>query len=250
MTRPDMSVQLYTVRDRLETDPEGTIAALADLGFTVVEPFGLPELPEAVRAAMAAHGLHAPTAHGSLLARPAETIAAASALGVRTIIEPYQDPARFTDRASIAAVAAELTAAAALAAPHGISVGYHNHDGELRGSIDGLAPLLVLAELTDPSVVFELDAYWAAVAGVDGAAIARALGDRLVAVHVKDGDPAGGVEHQVPAGLGSVPLAAVLAAAPHARPVVEFDIMPGEGWDAIAASAGFVSAFVAEEAGL
>ncbi len=250
MMRPDMSVQLYTVRDLLAADPEGTIAAISELGFAAVEPFGLPDLPDAVSAAIAAHGLSAPTAHGSVIARPAETIAAARALGVRTIIEPYQDPARFADRDGVAAVAAELNAAAAAAAEHGIAVGYHNHDGELRGSIDGLAPLLVLAELTDPSVVFELDAYWAAVAGVDGAEIARALGDRLVAVHVKDGDPAGGIDAQVPAGLGSVPLAAVLAAAPHARPIVEFDIVPGEGWEAIAASAGFVSAFVAEEAGL
>lgn len=249
MTRPPMSVQLYTVRDRLAADPEATIAALSGLGFTAVEPYGLPDLPEAARAAIAARGLATPTAHGSILSRTDETLAAASALGVRTIIEPYQDPARFADRESVAAVAAELNAAAAAAAAHGIAVGYHNHDGELRGSIDGLAPLLVLAELTDPSVVFELDAYWAAVAGVDGAAIAAALGDRLVAVHVKDGDPAGGVEHQVPAGLGSVPLAAVLAAAPHARPVVEFDVVPGEGWEAIAASAGFVSALLAEEAG-
>lgn len=248
MTRPEMSVQLYTVRDRLAADPEGTIAALAGIGFSAVEPFGLPDVPAAVRAAITAHGLSAPTAHGSILAHPAETLAAASALGVRTIVEPYQDPGRFADRASVAAVAAELNGAATLAAAHGIAVGYHNHDAELRGSIDGLAPLLLLAELTDPSVVFELDAYWAAVAGVDGAAVATALGDRLVAVHVKDGDPAGGVDAQVPAGLGSVPLAAVLAAAPHARPVVEFDIVPGEGWDAIAASAGFVAALVAEEA--
>lgn len=247
MTRPAMSVQLYTVRERLAADPEETIAAIAELGFTAVEPYGLPDLPEAARAVIAAHGLATPTAHGSILARTDEALAAASALGVRTIIEPYQDPARFADRESVAAVAAELNAAAALAAAHGIAVGYHNHDGELRGSIDGLAPLLLLAELTDPSVVFELDAYWAAVAGVDGAAVATALGDRLVAVHVKDGDPAGGVDTQVPAGLGSVPLAAVLAAAPHARPIVEFDVVPGEGWDAIAASAAFVAALVAEE---
>lgn len=243
-----MSVQLYTVRERLAVDPEGTIAALADLGFTAVEPFGLPELHEAARGAITAHGLDAPTAHGSLLAHPTETIAAASALGAHTIIEPFQDPTRFADRASVAALAAELNAAAAAAAGHGIAVGYHNHDGELRGEIDGLAPLLVLAELTDPTVVFELDAYWATVAGVDPAVIARALGDRLVAVHVKDGDPAAAVEQQVPAGQGSVPLAAVLAAAPYARPVIEFDIVPGDGWGAIAASAAFVAALVAEEA--
>ncbi len=241
MTRPPMSVQLYTVRDQLGADAAGTIEALAAMGFTAVEPFGLPDLPAAVGEALAAHGLATPTAHGSILARTAETITAASELGVQTIIEPYQDPTRFAGRESIAAVAAELTAAAEAAAVHGIAVGYHNHDAELNNSVDGVPALLVLAELTDPSVVFELDAYWAAVAGVDPAEIATALGDRLIAIHVKDGDPSGTVEQQLPAGHGSVPLAEVLVAAPHARPVVEFDIIPGEGLDAIAASARWVT---------
>lgn len=241
MTRPPMSVQLYTVRDHLDTDAAGTIEALAAMGFTAVEPFGLPDLAAPVREAIAAHGLATPTAHGSILARTAETLQAATELGVQTIIEPYQDPARFADRASIAAVAAELTAAAEAAAVHGIAVGYHNHDAELSNTVDGVPALLVLAELTDPSVVFELDAYWAAVAGVDPAEIATALGDRLIAIHVKDGDPSGTVEQQVPAGQGSVPLAEVLAAAPHARPIVEFDIIPGEGLDAIATSARWVT---------
>ncbi len=191
MSRPPMSVQLYTVRDLLDADAAGTIEALAAMGFTAVEPFGLPDLPVAVREAIAAHGLATPTAHGSILTRTAETLTAAKELGVETIIEPWQDPARFTDRASVAEVAAELTAAAAVAAEHGLTVGYHNHGFELSSSVDGVPALFVLAELTDPRVVFELDAYWAAVAGVDPAEIATALGDRLVAIHVKDGDPTG-----------------------------------------------------------
>lgn len=241
MTRPSMSVQLYTVRDLLDTDAGGTIEALAAMGFTAVEPFGLPDLPTTVREALVAHGLTTPTAHGSVLMRTAETLAAAKELGVETIIEPWQAPERFTDRASIAAVAAELTAAAEAAAVHGITVGYHNHGFELSSSVDGVPALLVLAELTDPRVVFELDAYWAAVGGVDPVLIATALGDRLVAIHVKDGDPAGTIEQQVPAGHGPVPLGEVLAAAPQARPVIEFDVLPVEGLDAIAASVRWVT---------
>lgn len=236
-----MSVQLYTVRDLLDTDGAGTIEALAAMGFTAVEPFGLPDVSVSVREAIAAHGLAAPTAHGSVLASTAETLAAAKELGVSTIIEPWQQPERFADRASIAEVAAELNAAAAVAAEHGLIVGYHNHDFELRGSVEGKLPLLVLAELTDHRVVFELDAYWAAVAGVNPAEIAKALGDRLVAIHVKDGDPAGTIEQQVSAGYGSVPLAEVLAAAPQARPVVEFDVLPGGDLEHIAVSARWVT---------
>jgi sugar phosphate isomerase/epimerase len=236
-----MSVQLYTVRDLLDADAAGTIEALAAMGFTAVEPFGLPDLAPAVRDALEANGITAPTAHGAVLGSTAETLAAAKELGVQVIIEPWQPSERFADRALIAEVAAELTAAAEAAAAHGITVGYHNHDFELRGSVDGQLPLLVLAELTDPRVVFELDAYWAAVAGVDPAEIATALGARLVAIHVKDGDPAGTVEQQVSAGHGTVPLSEVLTAAPHARPVVEFDVLPGGNLEHIAVSARWVA---------
>lgn len=241
MTRPPMSVQLYTVRDHLDSDAAGTLEALAAMGFTAVEPFGLPDLPTAVREALTANGLATPTAHGAVLARTAETLAAAKDLGVQVIIEPWQDPARFTDRLSIAEVAAELNAAAEAAAVHGLTVGYHNHGFELSNSVDSVPALLVLAELTDPRVVFELDAYWAAVGGVDPVEIATVLGERLVAIHVKDGDPAGTVEQQVSAGHGSVPLAEVLAAAPHARPIVEFDVLPNADLDGIAVSARWVT---------
>ena len=36
---PDLSVQLYTVRDALAENYDETLAALAGFGFTAVEPF-------------------------------------------------------------------------------------------------------------------------------------------------------------------------------------------------------------------
>ena len=73
--------------------------------------------------------------------------------------------------------------------------------------------------LLDPRVVLEVDLYWVARAGVDSPTLLRTLGDRVVAVHVKDGtlDPAAIAAYppadQVPAGQGAVPLAEALAAA-------------------------------------
>jgi sugar phosphate isomerase/epimerase len=236
MTRPPLSVQLYSVRDLLATDTAGTIAALAQIGLTAVEPFGLPAVSDELREALREHDLSAPTAHAAVLSDLSGSLAAARSLGTTVLIEPYQPPERFTDRAGVAAVAAELSQAAERASGDGIAIGYHNHDGELRHAIGGVPALLLLAELTDPRVVFELDAYWAAVAGVDPVALAHSLGSRLIAVHAKDGDPAAGVDQQVPAGQGSVPLEAVLAAAPHARAIVEFDQLPAQGLAAIDAS--------------
>lgn len=246
MTRPSISVQLYSVRDLLANDTTSTLDRLAAMGLRRVEPFGLPNGADALRRALDSCGMTAPSAHASLLARVDESLDAARRLGTVTLIEPYQDPRRFADREAVQTIADELSAAARRAGELGVEIAYHNHDAELRQRVDGVPALLVLAELTDERVRFELDAYWCAVAGEDPAAVARSLGERLVAIHVKDGDIGGGIGAQVPAGRGAVPLLDVLDAAPHARPVVEFDVLPAEGIDAIAASIDYLLAHGAE----
>ena len=54
---PDLSVQLYTVRDALAENYDQTLAALAGFGFTPVEPFRLDGFAEELRRGLAAHGL-------------------------------------------------------------------------------------------------------------------------------------------------------------------------------------------------
>lgn len=242
MMRPPLSVQLYTVREQLTTDPAGTMEALATMGFTAVEPYGLDALEPAVAHAVREQGLTVPTAHGAVIAQTAVVLETATALGCQTVIEPWQPASAFADRDGIAAIAQSLNDAAVQAADQGMTVGYHNHDHELRQLVEGVPALLLLAELTDERVQFELDAYWCAVAGADPVHIARSLGDRLVAVHAKDGDPHADVSAQVAAGAGSVPIAATLAAAPHARAIVEFDLLPASGMDAIAESLRYLRA--------
>ena len=68
MTNPDqLSVQLYTLRSALADDFDATLARLAGIGFTQVEPFGLTNFAEQLRSGLAAHGLSAPTTHQALL---------------------------------------------------------------------------------------------------------------------------------------------------------------------------------------
>jgi hypothetical protein len=49
------------------------------------------------------------------------------------------------------------------------------------------------------------------------------LGDRVVALHIKDGDGTLDTKKQVPVGSGQLPVWDFIAAAPHALPVVELD---------------------------
>ena len=212
---PDLSVQLYTVRDALAENYDQTLAALAGFGFTAVEPFQFDDFADELRRGLPAHGLSAPTAHvGVLNGDQAAIFALATELGIGTLIEPSVDPARWQTADDVAQIAVEVNAAAAKAADHGLQVGYHNHHFELESMIDGRHALEVFADHLAPEVVLEVDTYWAYAGGADVPALLRRLGERVVALHIKDGDGTLDTKKQVPVGSGVIPIADIIAAAP------------------------------------
>ncbi|MEQ0558160.1 TIM barrel protein [Amycolatopsis sp. NEAU-NG30] len=238
----ELSVQLYSVRDAFAADPGGTLQRLAAIGFTQVEPYGVVENAEALRAGLPATGLTAPTAHARLIGADQHAVfATAAELGIGLVIDPMAAPERWQDAAAVAATADALNAAAEVAAEHGLRVGYHNHWWELESRLDGRSAFEVFADRLDPAVALEVDTYWATAGGADAPALLRRLGDRVRAIHVKDGGLATDATGQVPAGQGRVPVAEVLAAAPGALRVVEFDAFDGDLFEALAASHAFLT---------
>ena len=262
---PTTSVQLFTVNAALEADMDGTLAKVAEAGFTSVEPYDFVRRADALAEAFAQHGLTSPTGHGFLASTsfvlpdgsgstipvpaPAEVFAAAKKLGMSIVIDPYTAPDRWTTVEQIEETAQLLNAAAEIGKDHGVRVGYHNHAHELEAVFDGVTGLEVLAGKLSDDVALEVDLYWAARAGVDGPALLSRLGERVKAVHVKDGtlDPDLVTQYppadQVPAGDGNVPLAAAIAAGTGIEyAVVEFDHYDGDIYQAIAKSFTFLSA--------
>ena len=239
----ELSVQLYTVRDALAQDFGGTLGKLAEFGFTQVEPFALLNFADELRNGLARNGLTAPTTHMHLVDEDQDAIfALAAELGIETVIEPYVDPARWQSEANISDVASELNAAASKAADHGLRVGYHNHHFELESKISGVHGLEVLADRLAPEVVLEVDTYWAYAGGADVPALITRLGDRVVALHLKDGDGSLDPTKQVPLGTGVLPVWDIIAAAPDALRVVELDDSETDLLDAVRAGREFLLA--------
>ena len=144
---PALSVQLYSVRNQLADDLPGTLARLAEIGLSNVEPFDLLGDPDALRAAVDANGLSAPSAHARV-AEPGVDLGpifrAAQTVGVRTVIAPMTDPSRWASREGVQTVADDLNRAAELADGYGLRVGYHNHAFELENTVDGRPALELL----------------------------------------------------------------------------------------------------------
>ena len=263
MPTPEISVQLYSIHEALDQDLDAALARIAAIGLRNVEAFDFVRRVDALRESFDRHGLTSPTAHaiviedegvatpdGLLSVPPAEdTFAAAAALGVKVVIDPFVAPSRWTTLSEVQRNADILNNRAAQAASYGLRVGYHNHDHELSSLIDGRPALEVFADLLDPSVVLEVDLYWAAAGGADLVELLQRLGDRVYAVHAKDGPMRPGItarelpKDQLPAGQGDVPLAAALSAGPAiAYAVIEFDHYEGDIFDGISESHAFLTA--------
>jgi sugar phosphate isomerase/epimerase len=224
VTAKPPALQLYTVRDQLATDRAGILKRVAGYGYAAVEPFGITNDPQGLRADLDAAGLSVCSVHAIPVGDEAEAvIAAARTLGADTVIVPYLPPPRFADADGVHGIAAELNEASARLAGEGMRLGYHNHDFELSSLIGGTPALEVLAGQLDDAVLLELDTYWAAVGGQDVVPLLGRLGDRVGYLHVKDGPVVDREDFMTAVGSGRMPVAEILAASPSTWHVVELD---------------------------
>ena len=237
------SLQLYTLRNAISEDLPGTIRKVAEIGFTQVEPYNFVATAKELGAALKENGLTAPSGHAPLLSHDQDEIfAAAKELGISTVVDPYLPAEHWQNAEDIQATAAKLNAAAKKGAEYGIRVGYHNHAWELESTIEGRTALEYFADLLDPELVLEVDTYWVAVGGQDPVDILTKLGDRVKLIHIKDGPLNTDTKAQQPAGKGSVPVLAVIAAAKSLETgVLEFDDYAGDIFEGITESLAFLN---------
>jgi sugar phosphate isomerase/epimerase len=180
-----VGLMLYSVRGECERDFEGTLRAVAEIGYEGVELFDLHG-HEAVRVRgwLDELGLAAAGRHISLRAveRELHELAAeAMALGTPRLVVSWIEPPASVDDA--AASADRLGRVARESADAGLELGFHNHDGELQALEDGRA---LIDRLLDAPIFLELDLGWAWWAGIDPVELLERTRGRAPLVHVKD----------------------------------------------------------------
>lgn len=241
-----VGIQLYTVRDLLARDFDGTLAQIAAIGYRDLEFAGYSgRQPEAVRAALERHRLRGPSVHVPLdqMRRSwAATVDAAHTIDHDFLIVPWLDEKERRTIADYERLADELNRLGDAARKADLRLGYHNHDFEFT-PIGGQIPYDVLLDKTDPEdVAFEMDLYWITKAGHDPLAYFDRYPGRFPLVHVKDS--AGGPEHrQTAVGGGSIDFKRIFARRKQAgieHAFVEQD-NPGDAIAAVKASYGYLS---------
>lgn len=238
-----LSIQLYTLRDQIAADRDGTLSRLASIGYTAVEAYDPTADPTGFRKVADDLGLTVSSTHAYALftKEAAEVFDAVATVGTDLVIIPGGiDHDEFTTPDGLSRTADLLNGFAEKAAERGMRIGYHNHWWEIEPRFDGRTALEELADRLAPEVFLEVDTYWAAVGGADVPALLRSLGDRVLALHVKDG-PGVKDEPHTAVGKGTIDVASILAAAPDAQRIVELDSCATDIFEAVAESHAYLT---------
>jgi sugar phosphate isomerase/epimerase len=184
-------LQLYTVRDALDTDLDGTLRRVADIGYREVELAGLTGVtPHAMRASLRRYALAAPSMHAGydeLRRDLSAVLEEARILGAGYLVCPSVDAAERRTAGDWKRVCRTLNGIGRAVRGRGLMLAYHNHDFEFVPFDDGTTPFRMLMTETDPDdVKLELDVYWVAKAGLDPVWHLVNGHDRIVLVHLKD----------------------------------------------------------------
>ena len=201
-----IGLQLYTVRDLMAKDVEGTLAAVAGAGYTEVEFAGyFDKSPAEIKAMLDRHGLVAPSVHSGNITPDAwaKALDAAHVIGHEYIVMPWIPAELRKTLDDWKRVAADFNRIAASAKTAGLQFAYHNHDFEFP-LVEGRVPYDVLLAETDPKLVkMEIDLYWMTKGGQDPLTYFARWPGRIPLVHVKDS--AGPPDHKmVDVGAGTI----------------------------------------------
>ncbi len=255
-----LGLQLYSLRELLPKDFDGTLKAIAAAGYTEVEAAGFYAMSaQEFKTSMDKAGLSCVSAHYplSMLQPQLESILDyAKQLGLQYVVcasPSLKDPSRVKlspkdpgyHEAWVQAFtlddwkwnAEQFNQIGARVKGYGMKFGYHNHTTAFR-KLGKVVPYDELMKLTDPDLVtFEMDCGWVAVAGYSPAELLTKYPTRISMLHVKDFDLKKGTEHlqSTELGRGTIDYVPIFEAAKKSGHIThyfveqeEFDMSPLE----------------------
>ena len=198
-----IGLQLWSVRDQLERDPRITLQTLAEMGYRQVELMDTTSAAELVPIARE-YGLavnssfinwNTITGGWQYMPNPddkmefAEVIDQAGEAGLSHLIFGYLNPQERETADQWKAIADQGNEAARVAQENGLQMAYHNHNFEWD-PVEGTTGWAILEERFDPELMpFELDVFWAQIAGQDPRPIMARNAERIELLHLKQLKP-------------------------------------------------------------
>ena len=200
-----VGVQLYSVRDTINDDTEGTIQSLAKIGFNYVEGFGynngkiFGKTPSEFRKILKEYEMKMPSAHFGLTTAKhydyvkkdftddfKKAVEDALKMGQRYFINPWTDN---KDRKTLDAFknyCEFLNKVGEYCNTQAIRFGYHNHWFEFDKLESEVMYDYMLKTLTPENVTFELDICWSTYAKRQPVDLFKSNPGRFELLHLKD----------------------------------------------------------------
>jgi sugar phosphate isomerase/epimerase len=252
-----IGLQLYTVRNAMAKDVPGTLAKVAQIGYTSVEAsygdgkyYGLD--PQAFAALLKQNNLIMPSSHyllgeaskgkGTILNDWDKAVEDAASVGQKYMVCAWLAPSERGNLDHYKKLAQDFNKAGETCKKAGIQFCYHNHDFEFIQE-DGKYPYETLLDNTDKNLVkMEIDLYWLTKANQDPIALIEKHPGRFPLWHTKDMDK---TEKKMftEVGNGIIDFKKIFA---HANKAglkyffVEQDICPGDPFDSITQSITYI----------
>ncbi len=214
-----MGIEMYSVRDELKKDPQGTVRAIAAMGYQGLEFYApyfewSPQQAKDMKKLLDDLGIRCFSTHNDSTYMSKENIQKAAdlnlILGSKYVVMASSQPQPGLD--GWKEIAEALNFAEEKLEASGLKAGYHNHETEFK-PVDGVRPMEVLAKNTKPSVMLQLDVGTCLEAGSDPVAWIKANPGRIHSLHVKDWSPEPGKGFSVLFGEGAADWKAIFAAA-------------------------------------
>lgn len=196
---PPLGLQLYTIRDAMTADVEGSLKIVSETGYKFVEladyanrKFYNYEPAEFLKLVkdlgMQILSSHTQVEGAGVTLDNAKIMAEDHAkLGVKFCLQPWIVEEMRTSVASYQRMAENWNRIGAVMKEFGIQFGYHNHNFEFA-TVEGKVPYfdVMLAELDKDLVTMELDMFWTTKAGHNPVDLFKKYPGRFKLFHLKD----------------------------------------------------------------
>ncbi|HEV8512250.1 MAG TPA: sugar phosphate isomerase/epimerase [Cyclobacteriaceae bacterium] len=262
-----IGIQLYTLRDVIFKDVQGTLKQVADFGYQELELFGyndgkvfgkpvsefakiVKDLGMKITSGHYATGLVAPADKpamvGTLSNGWEKAVNDAKTMGQEYMLVAYLQKDERKSMDDYKKVCELINKNAEICKKYGIKIGYHNHDFEFE-PIDGQVPYdLMLKELDPKLVSLELDLFWTIYANQDPIKLFEAHPGRFEQWHVKDMSK-DDRKRNADVGTGTIDFKAIFAKAELSGMkhfYIEHDNFPGASIDSVKADAQNIKSII------
>ena len=190
MKKFKVGIQLYGVRESMKVDFEGTLKAIADMGYEYVEFAGYYDrTAEEIKTTLDKFGLKCVSVHQGLDFYNDAPDAAAEFLktfGVKYSVIPWYKKEELAGTENWDNTVKRFKAVGEVLKKHGMKLGYHNHDFEFETYEGKYLHDYIFETIPSDLIDPEFDTCWVHYAGLNPVDKIGEFSGRVEVVHLKD----------------------------------------------------------------